>query len=288
MKGYFKNSSGFTQTIVLLLVCVGSLCFSMFVNVVYLQFFPDSLRATLFIQNSLPLFLTAVGTQYLISDSSLVKAFGLYRPGWLLPVIGILTFCVSGPLIEILNEWNRHLVLPEFLKTMEEWMIASEKQVEDLTRRLLFPYSFGNLMLNILQMGILAGLCEELLFRGVIQKIMIRWTGNVHAGIWIAAIIFSAIHLQFFGFVPRLLLGAMLGYLFALSGTLWVPVIAHMANNILVVITQTHFQDRADQPEYPLWLGIISFALICYGLYLTKRFSIGSRKGNLFSGSRDK
>ena len=89
--------------------------------------------------------------------------------------------------------------------------------------------------MNILIIAIMAGIGEELMFRGVIQKILIGWTKDIHLGILYTAIIFSTIHFQFYGFVPRMILGMVLGYLYIWSKSLWVPVIAHAINNALTV-----------------------------------------------------
>jgi membrane protease YdiL (CAAX protease family) len=84
--------------------------------------------------------------------------------------------------------------------------------------------------------GILAAFSEELFFRAVLQRNIIEWTGNVHVGIWVTGIIFSALHLEFFGFIPRILMGVYLGYLFVWSRSIWVPIFAHCLNNSLIVI----------------------------------------------------
>jgi hypothetical protein len=84
--------------------------------------------------------------------------------------------------------------------------------------------------------GIIPAVGEELLFRGIIQRVLIQWTRNKHLGVWIAAILFSALHFQFYGFVPRALLGVMFGYMLIISGNLWLPVIAHFINNTVAVI----------------------------------------------------
>jgi membrane protease YdiL (CAAX protease family) len=83
--------------------------------------------------------------------------------------------------------------------------------------------------------AVLPAVGEELLFRGVIQKLFSKITRSHHWGIWISAILFSALHLQFYGFIPRLLLGAMFGYLLVWSGSLWLPILAHFINNAAAV-----------------------------------------------------
>jgi hypothetical protein len=77
---------------------------------------------------------------------------------------------------------------------------------------------------------------EELLFRGVIQRIFTSWTRNQHWGIWISAILFSALHMQFYGFIPRVFLGVLFGYLLVWSGSIWLPIIAHFINNAVAVV----------------------------------------------------
>jgi len=91
--------------------------------------------------------------------------------------------------------------------------------------------SSGALALNILIIAILPAFGEELIFRGVLQKILSDLFRNKHAAVWVTALFFSAVHLQFFGFLPRLILGLAFGYLYLWSGTLWLPIIAHFVNN---------------------------------------------------------
>jgi len=84
--------------------------------------------------------------------------------------------------------------------------------------------------------AILPAIGEELLFRGVLQRIFANWTKNIHLGVWIAAILFSAMHMQFYGFLPRMMLGVLFGYLFVWSGSLLLPILCHFINNGSAVI----------------------------------------------------
>ncbi len=95
--------------------------------------------------------------------------------------------------------------------------------------------------------AVVAGLAEELIFRGCLQQIMQQIVKNKHIAVWVTAFIFSAIHFQFYGFLPRMLLGALLGYLFLWSGNIWVPIIVHTANNVIGVITAYLYFDT---PKY--------------------------------------
>jgi uncharacterized protein len=131
---------------------------------------------------------------------------------------------------------NSKMVLPERLAWVEEWIRSKEDTASKLTS--LFIQSTGSweLVLNIIIMALLPSLAEEIIFRGVLQRIFGGLFRSFHVGIWVTAIIFSAIHLQFYGFIPRLILGLSFGYLFYWSGNLWLPVTAHFINNLVPVV----------------------------------------------------
>ena len=130
---------------------------------------------------------------------------------------------------------NEHIQLPEFLSGFEEWAMTKEEEMRVITLYLTDFANVGEFLAGLLVIGLLAGIGEEYLFRGVLQPKLHRYTGNPHAGIWLAAIIFSAIHFQFYGFLPRMMLGALFGYLYYYSGSLVYPIIAHILNNAFTV-----------------------------------------------------
>lgn len=155
------------------------------------------------------------------------------------PILLVLTTAIMfsmSPLMELINETNKNMVLPEALKEIEAWMRLKENEMEQMTKSFLVMDSLNMLLVNLLMLAIIPGLGEELLFRASLQKILGRWTGNHHAAIWIAAIIFSSIHFQFYGFFPRMFLGALFGYLLVWSGSIWLPILAHFLNNGVAVI----------------------------------------------------
>lgn len=143
---------------------------------------------------------------------------------------------VAMPLWDLLGRWNAGLTLPESLKTVEEWMRINEERAREVTTAFLKENSIGALLSNFVIIGLLASVGEELFFRGALQNIFIRWFKNPHVAIWFTAILFSAMHLQFYGFVPRLFLGALLGYLYWWSNCIWMPIFAHLVNNGYVVV----------------------------------------------------
>ena len=124
------------------------------------------------------------------------------------------------------------------MAALEQTLRDSEDAMEQITNQLLTLNSVGDLVAGILVVGVMAGVSEEFFFRGALFGIMRRGRANIHIVIWTVAIVFSAIHFQFFGFVPRMLLGAWFGYLLVWTRSLWVPVIAHALNNGIVVVFQ--------------------------------------------------
>ena len=111
----------------------------------------------------------------------------------------------------------------------------SEEKAKVLTDAFTKGTSVGSLISNLFVVAFMAALSEELFFRGILQKVLIECTKNKHVGVWIGAALFSAFHMQFFGFLPRMLMGAFLGYLFLWSGSLWPGIIAHFCNNGMAV-----------------------------------------------------
>jgi len=151
-------------------------------------------------------------------------------------ILAILIVFISSPFINFVGEINSKMTFPPAFSSIEHWMRESEDTAENLTKLFLKTDTIWGLLFNILMIGIIPAIGEELLFRGVIQRIFSEWTKSAHWGIWISAILFSALHFQFYGFVPRVILGAIFGYLLIWSGNLWLPVLAHFINNTVAVI----------------------------------------------------
>lgn len=139
------------------------------------------------------------------------------------------------PLINALAQLNEQIHLPAALHGLEQWMKDSEEKNKLLTEAFMQGTDGSTLLVNLFVIAFMAGLSEELFFRGMLQKVLIECFKNKHVGVWVGAIIFSAFHLQFYGFIPRVLMGAYLGYLFVWSGSLWPGIIAHTMNNGLAV-----------------------------------------------------
>ncbi|MEW6467979.1 MAG: CPBP family intramembrane glutamic endopeptidase [Bacteroidota bacterium] len=151
-------------------------------------------------------------------------------------ILGAIAFLAALPFIAWMDELNKSMTLPEALAGVEGWMRKSEESLKQVTEAFLADTSAGGMILNLFVIAFMAAVSEELFFRGVLQKAFTEATRNIHIAVWVSAILFSAFHMQFFGFFPRMIMGVALGYLFAWSGSLWVPVFAHFVNNGTAVV----------------------------------------------------
>ena len=171
-----------------------------------------------------------------LMDRRLAKdIFG--RPVSLIPlglsVVAVFAFMFAN---SIVIEWNMNLDFSGLSPTFETWARAKEEQLRELTLFITRFDSLGGLLLGLVVIAVLPAVGEELLFRGVGQRKLHQLFGNPHAAIWMAALLFSAIHVQFYGFFPRLLLGALFGYIYYWSGNLWYAIAAHFVNNAFLLI----------------------------------------------------
>jgi membrane protease YdiL (CAAX protease family) len=198
-------------------------------------------------------------------------------------IIAGLLLIFAAPLINFAGEINSRMYFPEWLSGVEDWMKSSEEKATRLTEAFLKVETTGGLLFNVFMIAFLPAIGEELLFRGVIQRIFTRMTRSNHWGIWISAILFSALHLQFYGFLPRLLLGVLFGYLLVWSGSMWLPIIGHFLNNGLAVITMFLIDKNKLSPDIETigsssgsyYLAVLSFLLIGSLLWLFKNQNRG-------------
>ncbi|MBS1545232.1 MAG: CPBP family intramembrane metalloprotease [Bacteroidetes bacterium] len=133
-------------------------------------------------------------------------------------------------------EWNATITFPEWMRGFQELAMQMEKNAEEIIKVITDNMTPVDLAFSLLVVGALTAVGEEIAFRGMLQTELVRAFRNPHLGIWIAAAVFSAFHFQFFGFVPRLLIGAFLGYLYYWSGNLWLAILGHFFNNGLQLV----------------------------------------------------
>ena len=195
------------------------------------------------------------------------------KPRWALTGIALLIILASNPIIEWSGVINQKMVLPGFLKGIEDWMREKEDATAKIMTELITVRSTWGFIVNLFVIAVMPAIGEELMFRGGVQRAVQRIFGNPHIAIWISAIIFSAIHVQFYGFLPRMLLGASFGYLCYYSGSLWYSILAHFLNNGIIVCFTYYLQkhnmplNKADEPIGFPWYGYLISAIITIALF---------------------
>ena len=188
----------------------------------------------------------------------------------------LLMLVVSIPIQENIIYWNYHLELPQSMDAFAAKARAMEDMANGAMLTMMGSPTVGSLIVNLLIIGFAAGFAEELLFRGCFLRLLTTGGVNRHVAVWIVAIIFSAMHFQLFGFIPRMLLGAYFGYLLLWTGSLWAPILAHTLNNMLFVAI-AWIQLRAGEPitdepiVYPTLIAICSAIATTATLYALHR-----------------
>lgn len=285
LKARYTGSSPLLQLGILLIsILVGAIIFSIIGAGVLLASgnpsfnlieHPDILRFYQFISAILTFLLPALFTAWVCGKN--IHSFLYINPitkskVWILTFISIVLF---SPFITLTGLWNRQMQLPDFMRPIEIWMQSQEALAEQLTQALLQEEGIFVIISNLIVVAVTAAITEEFLFRGALQRIIGKWTRKPHVTIWITAILFSAFHMQFYGFLPRLLLGAYFGYLLYWSRSIWLPVFAHFINNAFAVIAMSTHQLKDNEyingeiPDneiatYTIWAFVmLSIFLVC-------------------------
>lgn len=204
-----------------------------------------------------------------------------FEPVSILLIILLMFF--ASPFVNFIGELNANMTFPNWLSGVEEWMRDSEGKAAELTTAFLKVDSYWGLLFNLFMIAFLPAIGEELLFRGVIQRIFTNMTNNHNWGIWISAILFSALHMQFYGFVPRMLLGVLFGYLLVWSGSMWLPILAHFLNNGIAVIAMFMIDKDMLSPKVEevgstsesYYMAAISLTLVIVFMIMIKRQNEG-------------
>lgn len=233
---------------------------------------PETLRLQMILQRIFMFILPPLLVAYLWFD----KPFSWLRlnefPGlWQIVSVVVLSVVIV-PFVNVLTALNAQMALPEWLSGVSEWMRTMEDSAAGLTNQLLNVNEPALLVQNMILVAVIPAIGEELFFRGGIQNI-ISDKKNIHLAVWISAFVFSAIHLQFYGFIPRMLLGGMYGYLLFWSGSLWLPVIAHFVNNGVAVLVYYLRYNGSSMPDpdtlghgQQWWMAVVS--ALCTGALL--------------------
>ncbi|SMO62460.1 hypothetical protein SAMN06265379_103440 [Saccharicrinis carchari] len=213
---------------------------------------------------------------FLPRHRTLGKNTGIYL------ILSVLVVVAAQPFITFLGVINHALVLPDYLANLEEWMRQKEAAAQQITEIFLVSTHWSHHIINVVIIAVLPAIGEELMFRGALQRVFHAIFKNVHWAVFFTAALFSAIHIQFFGFLPRFVLGLIFGYLMVFSGNIWLPILAHFTNNFMAfLVYQWYMSDNqtASNPleagsEYPdvFWV-VTSAVVITLSLLLCKRLN---------------
>ena len=300
MKGIFANHSPFLQLGILFVMVLTGFFISSFIIVLLslatgVKIGANPLEQSILLLQSSQLMsaliaflLPALFTAWLCSNQP--KTFLCMQPFphiRLLALVG-LSMLLLLPIISLTEYFNSKMQLPASMAAIEEWMKTSEELADALFRKMTSGKGVGAFLLNLFIIAVVAGVTEEFLFRGALLRILRQRIKNHHIAIWIVAIIFSFIHFQFYGFIPRLLLGAYFGYLIYWTRNIWIPVFAHFFHNATAFIGMSNdslrenafFADEIATKDIP-WLSItacICFIAFAYCAKIIRKTKAISRK----------
>ena len=288
MKGFISPGlHPLYKFLILLMFIVGGICVGMFVVMVGLSVFygfgltqigsvtqnptayPNGKSAMIFYQAVTHFFMfTAAPLFFLAMSEPSVKRYLFAKKNYLgLILLSALLALIIMPANSWLINWNAKMVLPEALKGFEIWAKQKEELLAELTKQLTQFDSVAQMLMGLVVFALIPAIGEELVFRGIVQRNLGSWFKNHHAAIWLTAFIFGAIHVQFYGFFPRMLLGGLFGYLYFWSKNLWVPIAAHFMNNGFTVFLlylqqrQAIKMDVESTDAMPWYLGLASLLL---------------------------
>lgn len=282
-----SENSPFLQMLYLLLFALGGLIVFAVIGIAIVFFIDgfEGIKGTaandyryissfkiLLVAQQIGLFLAPAVLLSIVEGKRLPKFYGMKAPKVnLLLLVAVLSICWM-PLMAFANEWNQKMVFPEFLKGVELWMREMEDSATKATEAILKMNNPVTLFVNLLVIAVTPAICEEFIFRGAVQRTIFRIKSNPHVAIWLSAAIFSAIHFQFYGFLPRLLLGAAFGYVYFWTGSIWYAVFAHFLNNAYAVSVAYYLQannqsyTNAEDMQMP-WYGYLISAILTLALF---------------------
>jgi len=245
--------------------------------------YPELIIPFLIVQGilSLGMFIIAPLLFMRFIDQSNIRQFVIMRHArsLLIPIlITIILVIVFMPLNSVVIEWNASIKFPEYLSSFEQWAAEKESMLKNFTILITDFSNFPQFLLGVLVIAMIPAAGEELVFRGLVQNKLFQLTKNPHIAIWVAALLFGLIHFQFYGVVPRMLLGVIFGYLYLWSGNLLIPVIAHFINNgftaVIIYLSNLNiFTFDIESTEAMPWeLVIISLILTLFLIYYLRKY----------------
>ena len=231
-----KQSTGMRIFLFLIILLISSLI-GIAVSALFMFFGDIGLRIAQGLSSIFMFVLPPVIYYYITRKTNHLQALGLRKmeQPWLFLLIGVVLMFVAMPVTSQLTKWNAAMDLGPAFEKLEEYLKMMEESTQAALEKIINTDKFGGLLLNLLIVALIPAIGEELTFRGVLQQSLTRRM-NPHLAIILSAAIFSFIHFQFFGFLPRMFLGILLGYMFYISGSLWTSILMHFVNNGLIVV----------------------------------------------------
>jgi uncharacterized protein len=223
-----------------------------------------------------------------------LKFFNLHRHiNYIQATNVVILFVVTLPLVSVSAILNQYILDLPFLADFKLANLAKEKALNDLIQSFFADKSIGGFITNLIVVALSAAVTEEIFFRGALQRLFHENIKSIHITVWLTAIIFSAFHMQFSGFIPRTILGALLGYVYIYTGNLWLPIIGHFINNGLAVvgnhfnIEQLNDVDKNVKPNNMLYIiSIVSIGIIIFLLVKIRNNESLKLSSNIFGRAK--
>ena len=224
---------------------------------------------------------------YVFTRSQAMREIGFKKPNcaWML-LIGVALMFVSLPLTNLLTSWNEKMNFGAMFEALEAMLKKMEDAAGVLTERMLQVDTLGGLLVNLLVIALIPAVGEELTFRGVLQQALTKRIKNVHVAVLLSAFIFSFIHFQFYGFLPRMFLGMILGYMFYYSGSLWTSILMHFVNNGTAVVAAYLEYKGITNVDYEHFGATSNVWLLLFSLVVTVGLIVLSNKINIKYGRK--
>ena len=281
-----KESTGFRVFVYLMALLVCSLIGGAITFFLAVGNDIDKLKLGQAISSTL-LFIAPPLLLYAFTRSQPMREIGFRKPNspWML-LIGVALMFVSLPLTNLLGSWNEKMDFGAMFETLEAMLKQMEEAAGDLTERMLQVDTFGGLLVNLLVIALIPAIGEELTFRGMLQQSLTKRVKNVHVAVLLSAFIFSFIHFQFYGFLPRMFLGMILGYMFYYSGSLWTGILMHFVNNGTAVVAAYLEHKGLTDVDYEHFGATSNLWLILLSLVVTVGLIVLSNKINIKYGRK--
>jgi membrane protease YdiL (CAAX protease family) len=285
-KKNMKESTGFRVFIYLMALLVCSLIGGAITFFLAIGNDIDKLKLGQAISSAL-IFIAPPLILYAFTRSQPMHEIGFRKPNsaWML-LIGVALMFVSLPLTNQLGSWNEKMDFGAMFESLEAMLKQMEEAAGDLTERMLQVDTIGGLLVNLVVIALIPAIGEELTFRGVLQQSLTQRIKNVHVAVLLSAFIFSFIHFQFYGFLPRMFLGMLLGYMFYYSGSLWTGILMHFVNNGTAVVAAYLEHKGLTNVDYEHFGATSSVWLLLLSLVVTVGLIVLSNKINIKYGRK--